>query len=96
MNTHENGMKEFGIFFYENREVRGYGLWGGGGGVTSVFSFLTNKQPWSFYKHIRNGNGLACLNESQVIFVGEYSSALDFIPTEKIDYCSFARGDLFL
>lgn len=96
MNTHDNGMKEFGIFFYDDREVRGYGLWGGGGGITSVFSFLTKKNAMSFYKHIKNGNGPAFVNGSQVVFVGDYSSALNFIPKERIDYCSFARGDLFL
>jgi hypothetical protein len=96
MNTHNNGVKEFGIFFYENREVRGYGLSGGGGGVTSVFSFLTKKNAISFYRHIENGNGSVFVNGAQVVFVGDYSTALDFIPKEKIDYRSFSRSALLL
>ena len=96
MNTHENGMKEFGIFFYDDREVRGYGLWGGGGGVTSVFSFLSKKDAISFYRHIRNGKGPAIVNGSQVVFAGGYNSALNFIPKERICYCSFSRSDLLL
>lgn len=96
MNTHDIGMKEFGVFFYENREVRGYGLWGGGGGVTSVFSFLTKKNAKSFSGHIKNGNGIAFVNGAQVVFIGDYSTALDFIPKEKIDYCSFSRSSLLL
>lgn len=96
MNSHNNGVKEFGIFFYENREVRGYGLSGGGGGVTSVFSFLSKKNAISFYRHIDNGNESVFVNGAQVIFVGDYSTALNFIPKEKIDYCSFSRSDLLL
>ena len=94
MNTHENGMKEFGIFLYENREVRGYGLWGGGGGVTSIFSFLTKAHASSFLKHLSKSDGEAYLNGAQVIFNGDYVSAMNFIPSEKIEYRSFSRGDL--
>ncbi len=94
MNTHENGMKEFGIFLYEDRQVRGYGLWGGGGGVTSVFSFLTKAQARSFMQHIRKGGGQACLNGSQVVFFGDYCGAMNFIPSEKIEHRHFSRGDL--
>ena len=94
MNTHENGMKEFGIFLYKNRQVRGYGLWGGGGGVTSVFSFLTKAHARSFLQHVKKGKGEAFLNGAQVIFMCDYVSAMNLIPSEKIEYRSFSRGDL--
>lgn len=94
MNTHENGMKEFGIFYYDEREVRGYGLWGGGGGVTSIFSFLTKAHARSFLQHVRKGEGEAFLNDAQVIFIGDYVSAINFVPSEKIEYRSFSRGSL--
>lgn len=96
MNTHERGMKEFGIFLYENRQVRGYGLWGGGGGVTSVFSFLTKAHARSFLKHVSKAGGKTYLNGAQVVFIGDYSSAMAFVPENKIEYCSFSRGDMFL
>lgn len=95
-NSHYDGMKEFGVFFYDGREVRGYGLWGGGGGITSVFSFLTKKNAISFFKHIKKGNGPAVVNGSQVVFVGDYSSALNFIPKERIVHFSFCRSELLL
>jgi len=96
MHTHENGMKEFGIFLYKNRQVRGYGLWGGGGGVTSVFSFLTKAHARSFLKHLSMSDGETYLNGAQVIFMGDYVSAMNLIPNEKIEHRSFSRGDLYL
>jgi hypothetical protein len=57
---------------------------------------LTKKNAISFYRHIENGNGSVFVNGAQVVFVGDYSTALDFIPKEKIDYRSFSRSALLL
>ncbi len=94
MNKHDDGAREFGLFVYENRLVVGYCLWSGGGGATSVFSFLTKKSAKSFHRHFYRQNAFAVLNGSQVIFFGPYGEALKYVPDDMVENRVFSVGCL--
>jgi hypothetical protein len=95
MNTHDNGVREHGVFYFHNERVIGYGLLGAGGGKTSVFSFLSEQNAVMFAYHIKLGGGDCILNGAQVIAFGDYCYAMNYIPQEQIGLGSFCRGGMW-
>lgn len=85
----EDGMKEFGLFFYDGNLVYGHCIWSSKFNCTTIFSFNDKASSENFIRHFDDE---IFVNGSQVIFFGSFQEILDQVPCDLIQYVSFSRG----
>ena len=105
MNSHDKSMREHGTFYYNGKKVIGYGLVSGGGGATTVFSFLDEADAETFFDtyfgHMESALEKdeedvfhAFCHNAQIVCVAFYKEAMEHVDNASIKQLTYSTGDM--